>query len=87
MYRYFQVCSARMADFRRKFSDAARRYIHLSYEPAIHPTERLQSLKCAMICAILSQAGECTNCIVWKVHAIDYIHTGHACRLSVLVMD
>ena len=46
-----------MADFRRKFSDAARRYIHLSYEPAIHPDERLQSLKCAMICAILSQAG------------------------------
>ena len=47
-----------MADFRRKFSDAARRYIQLSYEPAIHPDERLQSLKCAMICAILSQAGQ-----------------------------
>ncbi len=46
-----------MADFRRKFNDAARRYIQLSYEPAIHPDERLQSLRCATLCAILSQAG------------------------------
>ena len=55
---FSQVCCARMADFRRKFTDAARRYIQLSYESAIHPDERVQSLKCAMICAILSQAGE-----------------------------
>lgn len=46
-----------MADFRRKFSDASRRYIQLSYEPAIHPVERMTSLKCAMICTILSNAG------------------------------
>ena len=44
-----------MADFRRKFTDAARRYIHLSYDPAIHPEEKQFLLKCAMICAILSQ--------------------------------
>ena len=49
------MCSARMADFRRKFTDAARRYIHLSYDPAIHPEEKQFLLKCAMICAILSQ--------------------------------
>ena len=54
---FTKVCCARMADFRRKFNDAARRYIHLSYEPAIHPSERLQSLRCASVCAILSQAG------------------------------
>lgn len=54
----YKVCCARMADFRRKFTNAARRYIQLSYEPAIHPDERVQSLKCAMICAILSQAGQ-----------------------------
>ena len=50
-----KMCSARMADFRRKFTDAARRYIHLSYDPAIHPDEKQFLLKCAMICAILSQ--------------------------------
>ena len=54
---FIQVCSAKMADFRRKFSDAARRYIQLSYEPAIHPDERMTSLKRAMICTILSSAG------------------------------
>ena len=56
---FIQVCSAKMADFRRKFSDAARRYIQLSYEPAIHPDERMTSLKRAMICIILSSAGVC----------------------------
>lgn len=48
-----------MADFRRNFSDAARRYVQLSYDPSIHPDERLESLKHAMICAILSPAGQC----------------------------
>ena len=52
-----QVCCAKMADFRRNFSDAARRYIQLSYDPAIHSDERVQSLKHAMVCAILSHAG------------------------------
>ena len=47
-----------MADFRRKFSDAARRYIQLSYESAIHQDERMTSLKRAMICTILSSAGK-----------------------------
>ncbi len=47
-----------MADFRRNFSDAARRYIQLSYDPAIHRDERVESLKHAMICAILSPAGK-----------------------------
>ncbi|XP_019856749.1 PREDICTED: COP9 signalosome complex subunit 4-like isoform X1 [Amphimedon queenslandica] len=54
----YKVCSAKMADFRRKFSDAARRYIQLSYESAIHPDERMTSLKRAMICTILSSAGQ-----------------------------
>ncbi len=47
-----------MADFRRNFSDAARRYIQLSYDPSIHSGERLESLKHAIVCAILSHAGE-----------------------------
>ena len=46
-----------MADFRRKFTDAARRYIQLSYEPEIHTDERMASLKRAIICTILSSAG------------------------------
>ena len=43
-----------MADFRRKFTNAARRYIHLSYETDIDPDDKQNLLKCAMICAILS---------------------------------
>lgn len=54
----YRVCSAKMQDYRRKFGDAARRYIQLSYEPALHQDERLTSLKCALNCAILSGAGQ-----------------------------
>lgn len=54
----YRVCSAKMQDYRRKFGDAARRYIQLSYEPALHEEERLTSLKCALNCAILSGAGQ-----------------------------
>ncbi|KAL5469523.1 hypothetical protein EMCRGX_G030786 [Ephydatia muelleri] len=54
----YKVCTARLADFHRQFSRAARQYIQLSYEPSIHPEEQLTSLKCAMNCAILSQAGD-----------------------------
>lgn len=57
MSLFWKMCSARMADFRRKFTDAARRYIQLSYDPAIHPDEKQFLLKCAVICAILSQVG------------------------------
>ena len=52
-----QVCSARMQDYWRKFDDAARRYLALAYEPAIHPSEQLTSLRSAINCAILSSAG------------------------------
>ena len=54
-----QVCTARLADFHHHFSRAARQYIQLSYELSIHPEEQLTSLKCAMNCTILSQAGGC----------------------------
>lgn len=53
------MCCARMADFRRKFTNAARRYIHLSYEPNIDPDDKQNLLKCAMICAILSHVRTC----------------------------
>ena len=60
-----KVCCAKMADFRCKFSDAARRYIQLSYEPALHQDERMVSLKRAMICTILSSAGILSNEVGW----------------------
>ena len=56
-HRTPQVCSARMQDYWRKFDDAARRYLSLAYEPTIHPSEQLTSLRSAINCAILSSAG------------------------------
>ena len=86
-----QVCCARMADFRRKFTDAARRYIQLSYEPAIHPDERLKSLKCAMICAILSQAGmQCVcvfTCVCWMLLSNQIFDVGlHEVKWAEVIM-
>lgn len=52
-----KVCTARLQDYWRRFDDAARRYLALAYEPAIHQDEQLMSLKCAINCAILSSAG------------------------------
>ena len=74
-----------MADFRRNFSDAARRYIQLSYDVAIHPDERLRSLKHAMICAILSHAGEV---VIGGREKWGWIHveSPHLCTCVVLII-
>jgi len=45
-------------DYKRKFIEAASRYNELSYKLNIHETERLTSLKNAMICAVLASAGQ-----------------------------
>ena len=52
-----QVCYARVLDFRRKFIEAAQRYIDLSYRTAIHDDERMTALKHALICTMLASAG------------------------------
>lgn len=52
-----QVCYARVLDYRRKFIEAAQRYIDLSYRTAIHDEERMTALKHALICTMLASAG------------------------------
>lgn len=51
------MCYARVLDYRRKFVEAAQRYIELSYKPIIHEDERMEALKKALICAVLASAG------------------------------
>ena len=54
----FQVCYARVLDYRRKFIEAAQRYNELSYKSIVAENERLEALKKALICTILASAGK-----------------------------
>lgn len=54
----FQVCYARVLDYRRKFIEATQRYNELSYKSIVHETERLEALKHALHCTILASAGK-----------------------------
>eukprot|EP00794_Sanderia_malayensis_P012800 gene12800-14113_t len=54
----YKVCYARVLDFRRKFIEAAQRYVALSYSTLVHEDERLESLKHALNCTILASAGQ-----------------------------
>ena len=51
-----QVCQARIFDFKRKFIEAAQKYLELSNFIA-DPEERSYSLAQAVTCAILANAG------------------------------
>lgn len=53
----YQVCYARVLDYRRKFIEAAQRYNELSYNTKVHESERIEALKHALICTILASAG------------------------------
>lgn len=56
----FRVCHARIFDSKRKFLDAASKYIDLSQQTfggQICDNDLLQLLKCAVTCAILAPAG------------------------------
>lgn len=66
-----QVCYARVLDYRRKFIEAAQRYIDLSYRTAIHEDERMTALKHALICTVLASAG--TKLSVFLCQRADYI--------------
>lgn len=54
----YKVCYARMLDYRRKFIEAAARYNELSYRTEVDEDERLVALKKALICTVLSSAGQ-----------------------------
>lgn len=53
----YKVCYARILDHRRKFIEAAQRYLDLSYRPIVDKQERLTALNKAVICTILSSSG------------------------------
>ncbi|KAF8339106.1 uncharacterized protein EI90DRAFT_3040321 [Cantharellus anzutake] len=53
----FKLCQARIADFGRRFLDAATRYHELSWVPEIDEEERTQALSAAVTCAVLAPAG------------------------------
>nr|XP_054773458.1 COP9 signalosome complex subunit 4-like [Lytechinus pictus] len=57
-YRQYQVCYARMLDYKRKFIEAAQRYNELSYRTIIADEERMESLRHALHCTILASAGQ-----------------------------
>ncbi|MEQ2218940.1 hypothetical protein XENOCAPTIV_010225 [Xenoophorus captivus] len=63
----FQVCYARVLDFRRKFIEAAQRYNELSYKSIVHESERLEALKHALNCTILASAGTLNMSFVYIV--------------------
>lgn len=53
----YKACYARVLDYRRKFIEAAQRYMELSYKSAVHPDECMQALQNALHCTILASAG------------------------------
>ncbi|XP_032227415.2 COP9 signalosome complex subunit 4-like [Nematostella vectensis] len=54
----YKVCYARVLDYRRKFIEAAQRYIDLSFKTKIEEGERITALKHALICTMLASAGQ-----------------------------
>ncbi|KAL1396798.1 hypothetical protein pipiens_010255 [Culex pipiens pipiens] len=54
----FEVCYARVLDYRRKFIEAAQRYNELSYRTIVDEGERMTALKKALICTVLASAGQ-----------------------------
>lgn len=51
----YKVCFARIMDYKRRFIEASTRYYELSQ--IVSERERLDALKCAVVCAILANAG------------------------------
>ena len=47
-----------MLDYRRKFIEAAQRYLEISYRSEVDDSERIMSLEHALHCTILASAGE-----------------------------
>ncbi|XP_028407653.1 COP9 signalosome complex subunit 4-like [Dendronephthya gigantea] len=54
----YKVCYARVLDYRRKFIEAAQRYLEISYRAEVVDSERMTSLEHALHCTILASAGQ-----------------------------
>lgn len=64
----YQECSARMLDFKRKFLDAARKYVFLSFNVYVPPQNQVQALRRGIVCAILASAGPQRSRILTTLH-------------------
>ena len=53
----YQKCSAGMLDFKRRFLDAARKYLYLSFNSSVNQIDQLFALRRGTVCAILASAG------------------------------
>eukprot|EP00117_Sycon_ciliatum_P034849 scpid54387/ scgid26519/ COP9 signalosome complex subunit 4 len=54
----YSVCYARVLDNRRKFLEAAHRYYTISYHALVHESQRVESLRHALVCTVLASAGQ-----------------------------
>lgn len=54
---HFKLSQARVLDAKRKFQDAAARYLELSHSALIAEEERLKCLEASITCAVLAPAG------------------------------
>ena len=68
-----------MLDFRRKFIEAAQRYLEISYRPTVEDSERMMSLEHALHCTILASAGEIGN-IFWNALSEEVLGLVNSCR-------
>ena len=53
----YQKCSAGMLDFKRRFLDAARKYLYLSFNSSVNHVDQVFALRRGTVCAILASAG------------------------------
>jgi len=54
---YYKQMYANVLDYRRKFIEASQRYYELSYKSS-NDSDRMESLKKAMLCTVLASAGQ-----------------------------
>lgn len=53
----YKLCYAKVLDFRKKFLEAARRYLELSLQPSLSAEQQTELLRNSILCAIIAPAG------------------------------
>jgi len=71
----FKVCYAQVLDYRRKFLEAAQRYIEISYIGEISEVERIEAVEKALNCAILAPAGPQRSRMLASLYKDERCHT------------
>ena len=68
---HFKLSQARILDSKRKFQDAAVRYLELSHSPLIAEEERLKCLEASVTCAVLAPAGQRRSRLLGQLYRDD----------------